>query len=85
MQILIAAFPEAAATLMVVEENDMGQTDEYYRDMFFVPDMTEVINIALEKYPQIDSIYFYGPTIYVKDLAAEAKQIFSSFRVDYSK
>lgn len=85
MQILIAAFPEAAATLMVVEENDMGVTDEYYRDMFFVPDMQEAINIALEKYPKVDSIYFYGPTIYVQDLAAEAKKDFSNLRIDYSK
>ena len=85
MQILIAAFPEATATLMVIEENDMGQTDEYYRDMFFVPDMAEAINIALEKYPLVDSIYFYGPTIYVGDLAAETKKEFPNIRIDYSK
>lgn len=85
MQILIAAFPEAAATLMVVEENDMGATDEYYCDMFFVPDMQEAINIALEKYPEVDSIHFYGPTIYVQDLATEAKKDFSNLRIDYSK
>lgn len=79
---MIAAFPEAALTLIVTEETEAYDAIEVYRDMFFEPDMMLGIHQALDTFAgKIESIFFYGPESYTGHLIQLVQAEFPQMKV----
>lgn len=80
--LIIAAFPEAAAVVMVGQETENVDAAEVYRDYAFQSDLVECVRRALATFDsKIEDITVYGPRIYVTPIAANLREVFPTYNV----
>lgn len=80
--LIIAAFPEAAAVVMVGQETENVDAAEVYRDYAFQSDLVECVRRALATFDsEIEDITVYGPRVYVEPIAANLKEVFPTYSI----
>lgn len=72
--LIVVAYPESAAVVMVGKETEDVDAAEVYRDYVFYPGLKQAIIKALGAF-KVDDACFYGPRGYIDKLADEMKEI----------
>lgn len=62
--LMIAAFPEAAATVIVMDEDD----NEVYRTYTFYSGLVPAIHELLDSYGEFETATIYGPRDYINGI-----------------
>ena len=73
--LIIAAWPEAAAVVMVGQETEEADAAEVYRDYAFQPQLVEVVQKALDAF-EVEDACIYGSEAYVTKIANDLNQVF---------
>lgn len=85
--LIIAAWPEVAAVIMVGKETEEVDAAEVYRDYAFLPQLTPAIEQALGKFSEgdIKDCCVYGPTGYIEKIASDIAKAFPELKVTIEK
>lgn len=85
--LIIAAWPEAAAVIMVGQETEEVDAAEVYRDYAFLPQLMPAIKQALGKFGEgdIKDCCVYGPTGYIEKIASDIAAAFPELEVTTEK
>lgn len=73
--LIIAAWPETAAVVMVGQETEEVDAAEVYRDYAFQPQLIEAVQKALNAF-KVEDACIYGPEAYVTKIANDLNQAF---------
>lgn len=73
--LIIVAWPEAAAVVMVGQETEEVDAAEVYRDYAFQPQLVEAVQKALNAF-KVEDACIYGPETYVTKIANDLNQAF---------
>ena len=85
--LIIAAWPEVAAVIMVGQETEEVDAAEAYRDYAFLPQLMPAIEQALGKFSEsgIKDCCVYGPTGYIEKIASDIAETFPELKVTIEK
>ena len=85
--LIIAAYPETAAVIMVGQETEEVDAAEVYRDYAFLPQLMPAIEQALGKFSKSDikDCCVYGPTGYIEKIASDIAETFPKLEVTIEK
>lgn len=85
--LIIAAWPEAAAVIMVGQETEEVDAAEVYRDYAFLPQLIPAIAQALGKFGKgdIKDCCVYGPAGYIEKIASDIAETFLELEVTTEK
>lgn len=85
--LIIAAWPEAAAVIMVGQETEKVDAAEAYRDYAFLPQLMPAIEQALGEFCEgdIKDCCVYGPTGYIEKIASDIAEAFPELEVTTEK
>lgn len=73
--LIIAAWPEAAAVVMIGQETEETDAAEVYRDYAFEPQLVEAVQKALDSF-EVEDACIYGPEVYVAKIANDLNKAF---------
>lgn len=83
--LMIVAYPESAAVIMVAQETEEVDAAEVYRDYAFIPDIIPTISKALDSYKGIEDCCCYGPAGYIEHVAKIVEEEFPQFNTTIEK
>lgn len=85
--LIIAAYPETAAVIMVGQETEEVDAAEAYRDYAFLPQLMPAIEQALRGFGKgdIKDCCVYGPTGYIEKIASDIAEAFPELEVTIEK
>ncbi len=81
--LIIAAWPESAAVIMVGQETEDVDAAEVYRDYAFLPQLIPAVKQAVEQFPEgsIPDCCVYGPADYIHHIADSIADEFENLKV----
>lgn len=82
--LIIVAWPEAAAVVMVGQETEEVDAAEVYRDYAFQPQLIEAVQKALDSF-KVEDACIYGPEAYVTKIANDLNQAFPNITFTIEK
>ena len=85
--LIIAAYPETAAVIMVGQETEDVDAAEVYRGYAFMPDLVSGISDALRNFEKenINDCCCYGPSGYIEKIAQIVENAFPEMNVTIEK
>ena len=81
--LIIAAWPESAAVVMVGQESEELDAAEVLREYAFLPQLVPTIKEVLAKFEEdpIEDCCVYGPKNYINRIAEEIQDVFPQLNV----
>ena len=85
--LIIVAYPEAAAVIMVGQEAEDVDAAEVYRGYAFIPDLVSGISDALTNFEKenIKDCCCYGPSGYIEKIAEIVESAFPELNITIEK
>lgn len=85
--LIIVAYPESAAVIMVGQETEDVDAAEVYRGYVFMPDLVSGISDALTNFEKEDikDCCCYGPSGYIEKIAEIVENAFPELNITIEK